>query len=401
MLGSTVLYYFYRLLEFRWPGSYFTASQYVDYAVSLTLPRYATFRLLPPYVVGVFVAATTFKYGGSALISVVILGVIHAAITVGRSLVANIRSKRFRRGQAGVDGAIAVCLGLIFIAVYYSYVYWLPVAPGLEKYVEVLLTGAVAAVVITQLQKFLSQGVDVERETRLLLERLPTSKKNTVYSAAASAGADRNLVLAVLVTELIQRRTWARRFESAGGMIGIAETFGAMQGSDDRADSERESAKKAIARLVTDVPFRTEYGHVPRQVLEYHLERHNQGSEFVELASEIFDVLESDVRSNSSEIGQDGTPAIRVNSCVRRGAFWNVTGDCSPEFTHIRVLVQQHHGAGRRSVPVTEHAPVADGLRRNWSAQVSLLIDRLEAEANLVDAGSSTKHSVSVQASIY
>lgn len=60
LIGALTLYYYYRLLQSKWPNNYFTATQYVDYVVSIGAIRYSLFRLAPPYVVIVVVGVAEF-----------------------------------------------------------------------------------------------------------------------------------------------------------------------------------------------------------------------------------------------------------------------------------------------------------------------------------------------------
>lgn len=91
--------------------------------------------------------------------------------------------------------------------------------------------------------------------------------------------------------------------------------------------------------------------------------------EFLEMASAVFEFLESRYRAVSAEVAQDGSPALRVSGYVRRGAIWHMTGDCGAEF----VIIAGASADKNRNLVFDDDASNGDADGRwNWSLRIPI-----------------------------
>lgn len=97
VLGVAFLHVFFRAVESQWPASYFALTSGPDYAITRSLARYLTFRLLPVFVVAVFAAVTLGRADEWVIIPILLIGAMHALLTSGRALLGLIRSGRLPR----------------------------------------------------------------------------------------------------------------------------------------------------------------------------------------------------------------------------------------------------------------------------------------------------------------
>ncbi|WP_424189760.1 hypothetical protein ACOBQX_13770 [Actinokineospora sp. G85] len=361
-VGACLLSAFYSVVKVRWPANYYSSSDLVDEAVSQSPLRYAVFRCAPPYVIGVLAATTAMRYGISFSWTLTVLFALHAALTSGRSIVASHYRGTLRLNQVVMDVVVALIAAIALWLAERSARWWLPLMPGPDKYVEVLLTGVVVAVIVHQLQKMTSYNENSSAgRAAEQLAHLPAELREHTLREAARHQVDFDLALAILATEAAQRPKWFRRAERA---VPGARTFGVMQYSTDRFDSDKESITEAMHNLAGASLKRTN-SWIPSAQVEYQLERHNSSTSFVEFASTVFQYLHT---SNcSATVGSDGNPRIRVTAVQRVGDHWSITVDASPDVVLICIV----HGH-----PDTVHNPnagVVGELRRSVEFTTSIM----------------------------
>ncbi|MET8252025.1 hypothetical protein [Micromonospora sp. NPDC005197] len=112
-------------------------------------------------------------------------------------------------------------------------------------------------------------------------------------SRSEKAGADADLLLAILYTENLQRPSWFRRLEYIKGAVFPRGSYGIMQASSPYPISDEQSIDVAIDRYLRDVEIPTdpEHGIPDREALERTLRRYNRSSAFVELAAGMYERL--------------------------------------------------------------------------------------------------------------
>lgn len=373
--GALLINLFFAVAKTRWPGHYFATSQILDHAISSSWVRYGLFRTLPPYVLGTLTAAVAMRYGVSAGWTLTICGATHLSSTTGIAVVHQIRAQTLRRRLALAHlGVAAVTICALWVASLTSR-WWFPLTPGPDKYVEVALTGLVAAIAVHYLQKMTHQSVDISRIVASITRQIPTDLKRHLSHECARHRVDFDLAYAILITESVQRPRWIRLIERAGGVVGLAETHGIMQSAKLRSSTDKESISAAIETLA-GATLRRRMGHAKPAEVEFQLEKHNKGREFQEFASSVFVTLSSTYAGLSSQVGADGSPALRIFERQRVGDRWRLTGDVSEE---IDVVVFVDKGKMSRILSLSLPEGENDYLRRTWQARISISIDSVLA----------------------
>lgn len=347
--AALTLQLFFGLVRTKWPASYYASTDLVSDSISRTWYRFALFRFGPVFVAAMVVSLTGRPDMSEVLASALIFGIIHASLTAGRALVLSAYRQLLSLRQGALDSAIfAVSMTVALIGglaspLFRSYV------PGFDKYIEVLLTGAVAALVYAYLSRWTQPSYD-QRTADERLREIPARLLDMTVDAAARNRVDRDLALAVLMTELQQRPAWFRVAEKATKRV--SKTHGPFQNLRDPSASDHESVEMAMENLRGSVLSRESYG--PRiGRLEAEIERHNRSRVFVESCSEVFHLLSGSASPASDSTGSDGSPSIRMLSRRRIGYEWVLLGDISDGHERLYAAATQPVD---RSYPVTVQA---------------------------------------------
>jgi hypothetical protein len=366
VVAVVVVRLFFGLIKTQWPTSYYSTSDLLASKVSTTWYRYSIFRFLPVFVAAILVATSGPSDTQSVLLATAAFGVLHAITTSGYSILRSLVYSYLSVRQLLVDGTVAVgalgtaVLGGLASPLVRQYI------PGLDKYIEVLLTGVVASLAIAYLGRWTTTNGSYPAAQDLLRLCPPAVVRKTVQEAARFR-VDRELALAVLLAETVQRPGWIRRAESlTGGRIGLSRTHGPFQNMPSSSYTDDQSIEAAMSNLAGATLPRAN-GFVRSEAhLEYHLERHNASTEFREVCVDIYRLLSSEIRSTCDEVGADGTPLLRLLSVKRVGYEWRLSGDVGDEAVDVQAVVTAPQTF--RVYPI-----VAPGsFRREWSLSISL-----------------------------
>lgn len=250
LLGMLFLHMFFRTVESRWPTSYFALASGPDYAISRNLLRYLSFRLVPVFVVGIFVAVTLERAGLAPALAVISIGVLHACSTSGRALFADVRSPRRRQRSLRILVHLVVVVAVVLVALLslWAAPTFSTVVPGIDRISSDLLTGLVAGVIAAYaIQVSSGSHLEMDRVLKASRKAIPDHLWDAVPELAAAADADVTLIRAVMLVENIQRPAWVRRLERIGSwMIGKPGTLGILQTRGTATATDEQLLRKAI-----------------------------------------------------------------------------------------------------------------------------------------------------------
>lgn len=379
--GATGLQLFFGLVAARWPQSYYSATDVVDKRIAGKWYRYPLYRFAPIYFVATVAAATISANRGLIPIVMAGIAVLHMAATVGRALVTGVRESNVRLRVIVVQLSTAVGIAGATLAANLTFDFWRTYLPGFDKYVEVLSTGIVAAIVTLYLLRWTtstSGAVDYEAD---LLRDIPQSLIDAVVKYSAEYRVDRDLALTILATENMQRPKSSRSIERLLGRIGLARTHGPMQGSRNWRASDNEAIRDALSRLAGTTLPRDRY--MARQVdVLYALEKHNRSTRFIEAAEPAFQNLSGRTAPSCWLVGEDGSPAVRVLNSRRDGRLWTITGDMAREIGAIQAEAWSNppmFAPGTTvQAEILEEISITEGrYRKLWILKMDIRLDSL------------------------
>ncbi|GAA3044129.1 hypothetical protein GCM10010464_05330 [Pseudonocardia yunnanensis] len=311
------------------------------------------------------------------MLAALLLGILHAASTSIRSLASAAFRSQLTLRQALVDTviflmsiAVAVAGGILSTG-FRQYI------PGFDKYVEVLLTGVVAALAYSYINKWTTSSQGAMPPAGDLLKSIPREHIAITVRLAAQQRVDRELALAILISENMQRPGWMRQLEWASGKA--SKTHGPFQNVTTRSATTEESIEKAMRDLRGTVLPRQNGGYPLQGRLQYSIEKHNKSRVFVEFCESVFSLLTSEVYPMSATTGADGSPTLRVISRKRVADKWVVLGDMSDD---VIMLLALAHGDSAQPLGVVL-LPGKYG-RRVW--RVEATVDDIQIDVRVAAA---------------
>jgi hypothetical protein len=374
LIGSLVLFALYRLLQIRWPASYYSVDDLLSRAVSRSLRRYVAFRFGPVYATGVIVAEASARPVGAASV----FCLLHLLLTILPGFLGAVRSRSSRRQRITIHSLVA--LGVIVTVAAASATAPLlgKLLPDPGEYIENLLTS-----VFTVIAFFVLSGLAARTSPRLegseLLARLDPRVVDAVIQSAAHHKVDRDFALTLTVVESLQRPTWVAPAERILGRLRIARTFGPLQGSRSRGASAAADVDEALRRLSPTILTRSAgSSYIPSVILQFNLERHNSSGVFIEMGEEAFRSISQEIEANTETAGDDGSPALRIIKKERVGEQWVLVGDASAEFEEFHGQTQSAGAGAWRDVPTSQRP---GRYRPLWQARCSIYDERFVIDA--------------------
>jgi len=374
-VGALVLQMFYGMVRVRWPANYFSTRQIVDYKISMGWSRYFIFRFTPPFVIAILVCSVALRLQISVVWSAIVCACLHAFFTVGRAFRADVFARRLRLAVLAADTAVLFIIAGAFLLGALSSRFVLPVMPGVDKYIEVALTGITAAILVHYLREWTTGTLDVKSAAERVLAKIPEVSKLYIKAKCVQHRVDPDLAFAIVVTEIIQRPAWFRAIERFPIFRKIVKTHGIMQAAATATgEVDLVSIGNGVEALSGAVLPR-QYGAYPKApILEYHLDRHNLGSEFQQFATEVFFALGQSEFPQSQYVGNDGAPGLRVLQKKRKGEWWVISGDCASE---IRYVIAVMDGV---AVSSPLFRGFSDYFRMSWTLKVSIHAENVHLE---------------------
>ncbi|MCW2501699.1 MAG: hypothetical protein JWN87_3375 [Frankiales bacterium] len=330
-LGAAFLTLFFRSVRLRWPENYSTLRGALESYVSQGLSRYLAFRTLPVFAVGVFVNVSCRRLSAHPVAAVVLLGVLHLAVTNGRATVSLLR----RRGSGENRANMLFFYGMSSILVTAACEAAILAGPHLNSVVPrpgdlatAAWTGLFAAVLAVSLQSLGRK--DVSDET--LLERARRDVGDRLWHLTADAAVwhqtDPSLLQAIVAAEALQRPRALRRLERWRGKVLPAGTYGVAQMSAATPISDEESLARLAQSFSGYIPEHDQYGSVHAERLAFRLEQHNRKRAFLSMVASFYSELVPSW-SGTTAVSLDQRPVIQVAPAEREGGSWVLHGSAS------------------------------------------------------------------------
>jgi hypothetical protein len=405
--GALILQLIFGLLRTQWPSNYFAVSDAVGREVSVSPIRYIIFRFAPVYIVCVFVSASVPNETRFVLASSFMVFLLHAGLTAGRALVIDAFRQRLRPplllAHLGVFTGICVA-GLVATA---TSNFWRASIPGLDKYVEVIATGVVAAIASHYFMKYTRGHRGEYKSSSEIVALLDQQLVDTTVNVCKKYKVDRNFALAILATENSQRPAWMRRLEDSSSWTGLVRTFGPFQGAR-KSGSVEQTVHEALSRFSNaegrDSIRGRSYGGNSQALLRYMFEIHNCSSSFIDMAERYFSSLCSGTSPESKLTGSDGSAAVRVLSERREGRTWQVMGDIDDCISSLQCLsvVELHSNPNLSTAENVEVFTRPGRYRRIWKVEFDIKFEGILVTA-LVNSGDVTREAgtISISPSVH
>lgn len=366
VIAVIVVRLFFGLVQTRWPNSYYSTSDILASKISQRWYRYSIYRFLPVLTAAILVAASGPNSNDGIFLATLTFGLVHAATTSGYAIVRSAIQGSLSARQALVDASVFVVIVIAAVLGGLISPFVRQFVPGFDKYIEVLLTGIIASLSFAYINRWTS--ADVEYPTaRELLALAPSEVVERTKHEARRFRVDRELALAVLLAETVQRPRWIRRAESlTGGRLGLSRTHGPFQNMPSASCTDDQSIVEAMRNLSGAVlPRSNGYVHSGAH-LAYHLERHNTSEAFRDVSVSIYRLLSGEILAACDEVSSDGIPLLRQTSVKRVGYEWHLAGDAGDEAVDVQAVIVSPQAV--RVYPVM----ASGSSRREWTLVVPL-----------------------------
>lgn len=367
LAGAGLLQAFFYVLRTDWPSNYYSTSDVAGRLFSPTLLRFSAFRFLPVFIIALFLPSYL-NPGVEVSIAQCAFLIAHTSLSSGRGLVESIRagrsSLRFIAPNL-LTGFGAILVGLLG--------WWLApgsstVVPGIDKFIEVVTTGLVAAVFSSVALRLTSSTASPSRYVDAF-SALDLDLRRLVEMEAAVHEVEREFAFAILLVELEQRPGWLRAAESIPLLRRFARTRGVFQNLRSAPFTNEESVRAEMA-MYRSVQLQSNSGVGTPAILRSQLEKHNQSSSFVDAAEVAYGQLQKLTQRRSQGRGDDGNAALRVLAITRSGATWTLRGDCSAVVTGISLTPNGGTGSNF-ALPA-----IAARHRQAWHFEFSVFYDK-------------------------
>jgi hypothetical protein len=294
--GVGLLRLFYITVRSAWP-TYYSSFGPHDYGTVVNRGpfRYFAFTVAPVYLITLVVSTTVGRLHGHAMAGALAIGGIHLWFTQIRHIRDTMRNDKTRLGPPSILYAIAMTV-LVLLFAFLAGLGPGPfpqLVPAPHEFVNTFWTTAFVAL----LTAYIALNAKVQRDPVQAVVRSEAEVGRDLIdqarNAATKARADENLVVAVLLTENLQRPPWFRRLERAKGRLFREGTYGVMQVRADRPISDSESIRLAVTDFLAGVQLRyhDEY-NVDEESLKAALRAYNNSDNFVSLGSDVFKALQ-------------------------------------------------------------------------------------------------------------
>ncbi|MDP2623694.1 MAG: hypothetical protein Q8Q29_07855 [Actinomycetota bacterium] len=297
LAGYGFLVLTYSFLRTQWPDRYYSVSDIVGHQQSVSLQSYLLFRFAPAIavtLVGSGLLRQVGKEGWPVWAAALTPVVGHVAMTHGRAL---LRSEGGFGRRRQVIYHLLAATGLLVVGVAGVWMsaqeFARPLLPSLTGIADGIWTALLAALLaIAALRVLQPEPTDDYTVIRDAIRSLDSDLVSYARSRARAAGADEQLVVAVMAVESIQRPRWLRRIERVFSRLLRRGTYGIMQVASSRPLSDRESIDAAINAPLAGVSLdRDKYGRIEHRQIRSALDSYNSDPAFIEWLSTALDVL--------------------------------------------------------------------------------------------------------------
>lgn len=285
---------FYRAFKNTWPELYFSVSDYTSLFISFSPIRYFAFTLLPTLIISAFVLSIflrTYQIQNLASLGLFI-GLIHSVTTSGVALWKLLSNSKTIQTFYNRSFQILVHMISIFTITTSGYFggvlgqqkFMIPFIPtwGIIDNLWAALISSILTVFLYRLytNKYTSEEDLIEKSRASLSAKLV----KYVNFVCEKHRAKRELVLAICITENIERPAWVRKLERIKSYFFRSGTYGVMQVAATNFIDDFQSVDRAVEKYFKG----TDSISFSDGELKYQLSKYNSDSKFIELATAAF-----------------------------------------------------------------------------------------------------------------
>jgi hypothetical protein len=389
LAAAAALWLFYGAVQNRWPEQYSAISTVLDSYIREHLWMYLAFRLVPVYLVGVFIAVIVERAKGSIPLALTIMTVAHLTLTNGRSIVLLLRSRSSKRMQTLLiyNAVVVVVVVLTTAAAGLTFRLWDGLVPNPSDLVVAAWAGVFAVILAVSAQRLVRfRGENGEELLAHAKRDIGSSPWQYAEEAAERQATDPLLIQAILAAEALQRPHWIRRLERTKGRILPRGTYGVAQVASDQPLSDQESIDRLCSSWAGYFPERDSYGSVADVRLAARLEQHNSNPGFAHSAIDFYRQLQPQPFAQSERTARDHRPVIEVNRISRQGQTWELSGTASVYEANLIVTTSTEDGTSS-----TSHTTATTGApgRGRWSIELPLAVRKLWLSTEQMEEDSS------------
>lgn len=265
MFSSIIfIYAFYRFFESKWPEHYFSPDDKTSIFVSLSLTRYLVFRFFPVAVITALILSVSKNFHtDERIILGLISGLSHGIITNGVSVIkilmkdssVKLYINKFLQIGSNLLTITIVTIAGAFGGYVSSFETTQKLSPTFQGIVDNLWSSFIAIALFFLLRKVYSatqnfQPVDIyERSYR----KINADLLNYIKKIADENNADEKLILAICITENLQRPAWFRFLEKMYWLVFRRKgTYGIMQVTSSKYLSDEESIALSVKEYLSN-----------------------------------------------------------------------------------------------------------------------------------------------------
>ncbi len=294
LLSVILIRLFYRAFKNTWPELYFSVSDYTSLFLSFSPVRYFAFTLLPTILIVAFILSIflrSYHIHNLGLLGALI-GLIHSVSTNGVALWKLIRINKTVHTFYNKYFQMFVHALSIFTISGSGYIagiigqqnFLVPFIPtwGVIDNLWAALFSSILTVFIYRIytNKYTSEEAVIEKSKK----SLPVNLVQHINTVCEKHQAKKELVMAVCITENIQRPSWVRSLEKIKSYIFKSGTYGIMQVKSDKYINDLQSIDIAIEKYFKG-SIHTSFSS---DELKKLLSRYNSDSNFIEFATAAF-----------------------------------------------------------------------------------------------------------------
>lgn len=258
------IYAFYRFFESKWPEHYFSPDDKTSIFVSLSLTRYLVFRFFPVVVITALIFSISKNFHThERIILGFISGLFHGIITNGVSIVKILikdSSVKLYINKFLQIGSNLLTLVIVTIAgasggYISSFEVTQKLSPTFQGIVDNLWSSFIAIALFFILRKVYSmtqnlQPVDIYERS---YKKISADLLDYIKRIAEDNNADEKLVLAICITENLQRPKWFRLLEKVSWLIFRKKgTYGIMQVTSSEYLTDEESITISVKEYLSN-----------------------------------------------------------------------------------------------------------------------------------------------------
>lgn len=294
LLSVFLIRLFYRAFKNTWPELYFSVSDYTSLFISFSPIRYFSFTLLPTLIISAFILSIflrSYQIQNLVLLGLLI-GLIHSLSTNGVALWKLLTNNKTIHTFYNKYFQVFVHVVSIFTISSSGYLggllgkqeFLIPFIPtwAVIDNLWAALFSSILTVFLYRLytNKYTSEEDVIDKSRK----SLPAKLISHINSACEKHKAKKELVLAICITENIERPSWIRKLEMVKSFVFKSGTYGIMQVASEKYINDLESVSKAVEQHFKG----TEYIGFSDDELKYQLSKYNSDSKFIEFATAAF-----------------------------------------------------------------------------------------------------------------